>query len=170
MTVGEPVNFIGYPTPDGTRGIGLVAPDGVFSITAQSKNKEGAWLFLEKLLTDEGDGMMAQARTSFHVNKKIIEKRMAEVMKYSYLNENNEPIRKQTQYGGERIYLYPATQEEVDGLYALIDSAVRIIPETDDIMTIILEEADLYFNGSKTLEQVTDIIQNRAQIYVSENQ
>jgi ABC-type glycerol-3-phosphate transport system substrate-binding protein len=176
VTAGEQLNFIGYPTPDGKSGVGLDASNGVFSITAQSKNKEGAWSFLESLLTDEDDEFYNAA---FHANRKILEKRMTELMNDELIvsphtrGPNGEPImiRSMIKFAqNDPIELPAVTQEDVDGLYTLIDSAVRIIPETDDIMTIILEEADLYFNGSKTLEQVTDIIQNRAQIYVSENQ
>jgi hypothetical protein len=52
----------------------------------------------------------------------------------------------------------------------MINSAVPIISYNDDLYTIIREEAAYYFNGTKTLDQVADIIQNRAQVYVSENQ
>ncbi|MDR0948497.1 MAG: extracellular solute-binding protein [Lachnospiraceae bacterium] len=175
VTAGEPVNFIGYPTPDREPGIGLVAPDGIYTITSQSKNKEGAWLFLESLLTEEDDGF---APDTLHVNKKILDKRMTEVVEAELMyspfvkDENGEkiPFRMLLFYGQVQIILPDATREDVDGLYALIDCAVKIISETDDIMTIVLEEAEAYFNGSKTLEQVTDIIQNRAKNYVSENQ
>jgi ABC-type glycerol-3-phosphate transport system substrate-binding protein len=173
----EPINFIGYPTPDGRNGSGLVAPNGVFTITAQSKHKEGAWAFLETLLTKEDEWS-----TTFSVYKDELERRLEKVKigKYIY-DENSEPVtdengvleqlpRYSIRYGqGEAIDLYAATQEEIDGIYALIDSAVGTVSQSDDIMTIILEEAKAYFNGNKTLDQVADIIQNRAQTYVSEN-
>lgn len=34
---------------------------------------------------------------------------------------------------------------------------------------IIMDEVGSYFSGDKTLEEVTDIIQNKASIYVSES-
>jgi hypothetical protein len=37
------------------------------------------------------------------------------------------------------------------------------------VQNIITEEAQAYFAGDKTVDEVTDIIQSRAQIYVSEN-
>lgn len=37
------------------------------------------------------------------------------------------------------------------------------------LMNLILEEAESYFSGQKTLEEAVNIIRNRAQLYVDEN-
>jgi maltose-binding protein MalE len=71
----EPVNFIGYPSPNGSRGIGLQVTDGVYTITSQSKHKEGAWAFLEFLLTQEAEGS-----EHLSVNKNHLENMCTEAM------------------------------------------------------------------------------------------
>ena len=40
--------------------------------------------------------------------------------------------------------------------------------DSADIMTIVLEEAELYFAGEKTAEEVAELIQNRVTIYLDE--
>jgi hypothetical protein len=37
------------------------------------------------------------------------------------------------------------------------------------VYSIISEEAEAYFKGQKTVDEVADIIQSRVKIYVSEN-
>ncbi|MDR0949492.1 MAG: extracellular solute-binding protein [Lachnospiraceae bacterium] len=174
----EPVNFIGFPTPDGTKGIGLVEDGGVYTIISQSKHKEGAWAFIEYLLTQE-----IPFDSHFSVNKNVLDQQIERAKNgiYGYITDNFEPVpgpdgemplrsKVSISYDGEMIPIYAPTQEDIDEFYALIDSAVGIIPRSDDILKIISEEAAAYFIGIKTLDQVADIIQNRAQIYVSENQ
>jgi ABC-type glycerol-3-phosphate transport system substrate-binding protein len=174
----EPVNFIGYPTPDGTRGIGLEVNSGIYTITSQSKQKEGAWAFMEYLLMQDNE-----MNTTFSVNMNILEQKITRAKNGIYLGmtDNFEPVTDENgemppwpklsvPYEDEMIPIYAPTQEDVDGFYELLDSAVEIIPRSDDLLTIIRQEAAAYFGGSKTVDQVADLIQNRAQIYVSENQ
>lgn len=41
--------------------------------------------------------------------------------------------------------------------------------KTEYIWTIVKEKAVDYFNGEKTIEQVTEIIENRVSMYLAEN-
>jgi hypothetical protein len=60
-------------------------------------------------------------------------------------------------------------EDKLAGIRSLIDSAVASTQGADDVHDIILEEAQAYFAGHKTVEEVADIIQSRVQVYVSEN-
>ena len=63
-----------------------------------------------------------------------------------------------------------ATQEEVDAVKALIDSAEKISGSVDEqLVNIITEESEPFFKGQKSAEDVAKIIQNRIQTYVNEN-
>lgn len=52
---------------------------------------------------------------------------------------------------------------------ALIEVASPAASQDSEIMTIISEEAEGFFKGQKSAEEVAAIIQSRARIYVSEN-
>ena len=64
-----------------------------------------------------------------------------------------------------------ATQEEVDGVKALIVSAEKLPGNSNDeqLTNIITEESAPFFKGQKTAKDTAAVIQNRIQIYVNEN-
>ena len=62
-----------------------------------------------------------------------------------------------------------ATQEEIDGIRHLIESARPLSWESEEIYAIIGEESASYFAGQKSADETAKIIQSRVQIYVSEN-
>ena len=62
------------------------------------------------------------------------------------------------------------TQEEVDVVLALMDEAKPVsYGGEDEVMKIINEEAEGYYSGQKSVDEVVGVIQSRVQIYVSEN-
>jgi hypothetical protein len=52
---------------------------------------------------------------------------------------------------------------------ALLDSAGVNYGWSMEILSIISEESQGYFEGQKSVSEVADVIQSRVQIYVSEN-
>ena len=60
---------------------------------------------------------------------------------------------------------------DVDKLKDLISrvDGISINQQDSNLMNIITEEAEAYFKGQKSLDDVTSIIQSRATIYVNEN-
>ena len=91
-----------------------------------------------------------------------------EIMK----DENGEPMKEsKTGMGWDDFYVeyYGSTQEEIDELQALIESARPGDTTDEEISNIINEEADAYFKGQKSVDEVADIIQRRVKIYISEN-
>ena len=68
------------------------------------------------------------------------------------------------------VHVFKATQEEVDVIRNLIDNVSGKHAYHVEIVKIIEEEAESYFQGQKTAEQVAEIIQNRVQLYLHENQ
>ena len=63
------------------------------------------------------------------------------------------------------------TQEELDSMRALVDQVSGFGGNTDlELRTIIFDEVDAYFSGQKSAQDTADVIQNRAEIYLSEQQ
>lgn len=173
----KPITYIGFPTADGSSGNAIQPMEGVYTITGKSKHKEGAWEFVKYALQAD-----SQYGGSFSVLKSDLEQAFEEAMTPEYdLDENGDPLldaegnkversKGGYSYGsGSTIELYAATQDEIDGLKELIDSATLSISAPMDVLTIISEESQAYFEEQKTVDEVADIIQSRLQIYVSEN-
>ena len=170
---------IGYPTIDGSVGV-LMNAGEMYGILSGSKNKEGAWEFLESYLSTPTDQWYS---FGFPTKKAELEEMAAEAVKIEYatdengekiLDENGDPIISNEGggigYGDGWSYTYHVpTQEEVDIVMELLEIARPVPSGNDEIMTIINEEAAAFFKGQKTVDEVADTIQRRVQTYVSEN-
>ncbi|MDR0963057.1 MAG: hypothetical protein LBM60_00385 [Clostridium sp.] len=172
----EPVTFIGYPTPDGSFG-SSIETNCVYTIPSGSANKEGAWSFIKFVLqsSDVSDSLYtpvltSQLETTF-ANAITPEYELDAIGNPKLDDAGNEIEKAKESYSfwnSESYYLYAVTEDKIAGFRSLIDSAVKST-QADDVLNIILEEAEAYFVGQKTVDEVADIIQRRVQVYVSEN-
>ena len=182
----EDVTFIGFPTYDNSNGC-LLNPSDQYGMSAQSKNKEAAWTFLEAILTSSTDDERYYY-FGFSTLKSEYEKQKAKALEVNYVYDENGEIMKDENgnpivegYGGgwtmtgsdgsQWTYEYrPITKEEVDMVETLLAGAKAINISLDNqLSTIISEEAEYYFSGSKSVDEVVNIIQNRVNLYVQEN-
>lgn len=175
---GSDVVFIGYPTADGSSGHYVPVSSYAYAISSKSENKEGAWEFIEKFLTeDEG-----RFTWGFPTLKNKLELEIKKALNSDYvlddngdpvLNEKGEPIvntEHNTYWYNGWTYTYrSSTQEEIDLVLKILDE-VRLEPESGaEIMNIIDEEAEAFYQGQKTVDQVAEVIQRRVSVYVNEN-
>lgn len=167
--MGEEVSFVGFPTADSN---GSVLTPGSFSfvISSKSKHQDGAWQFVRQFLTEEfqtGDQIY-----NMPVLKSAFLAKAQEGTERSYWTDEdgNKQYYDDTWYiNGEEIILEPFTQEEVDAICDFIYTVNRTAYYNEDINNIITEEAEAFFSGQKSVQEVVDIIQSRAQVFVNEN-
>ncbi len=172
------VTNIGYPTFDGSLGA-YMRGDGMYAIFANSENKEGAWQFLESILSyNEPDewGMWG-----FPSRKDELEEVFEADMTPEYqldengekiLDENGEPLQyPKTSWGYDDwdTDIFAASQEQVDDIMEMLNTAKSNLTSDETLFSMIAEEAESYFSGQKSVDEVADIIQSRAGMYVSEN-
>lgn len=131
-----------------------------FVLSCKSDNLEGAWEFVKYFLTAdflksklyeiEGSGLPVR-RDIFYEKAQI-----AAVQEgYCFIND-------------EFVSLPPMTQEQIDKEVNFIGGLHNAAFEDEVIMNIIYEEAESFFQGQKTAEDVAGLIQNRVQLYISE--
>lgn len=164
---GEDVSFVGFPTDSGKGSI--LYADSAYVLSAKSKNIDGAWQFIRYYLTDE---YQESLDWGFPVVKDIFMEKAQEGMERPYyLDENGEKVEYDNYFtiNGEDVLLDPLTQEQVDQLVDVITTTEKQSYYNEDIQNIITEEAEAYFSGQKSVSEVVQIIQSRAQIYVDEN-
>ena len=165
-TFGEEVTFIGFPAAN--KNGSAINYSLSFAMSSKSANKEGAWEFLRYFLSYE----YQKDNYGFPTNLKRYEELKKEAMqKPYYLDENGNKVEYDMTYyvGDVEIIIPPMTEEEVqeaeDFLFSLNQTSVY----DEELLNIINEEAEAYFSGQKSAQEVSKIIQSRVKIYVNEN-
>ena len=62
-----------------------------------------------------------------------------------------------------------SSEAQMDRFWRLYESTEQITGRNDALLDIILEQADVYFAGDKSLEETVQLIKNRASLYVNEH-
>ena len=166
---GEPVTLIGFPCKEGNGAV--ISPQNVYLISAKSKVQEGAWQFLRYYLTDEYQKNDSNSYT-LPVKKDALREKINQGTERPFWidQDGNKTYYDYTAYfGDEEVILDPLTQEEADALYDYITSVNKASYNDDALQNIITEETAAYFADQKSAEDVADIIQSRAQLYINES-
>lgn len=166
--MGEPVSYVGFPNQSKTGSI--VNANDTYAISAKSGNKEGAWEFMRYYLTEEYQ--KSEDFWGLSVHKSILEESKKQAMEKSYYTdeEGNRIEYDDTMYiNGQEITYSPLSQEQADQLVDFIYSVNNKVFHNEDIVNIVTEEAEAFFKGQKSAKEVTDLIQNRVQLYINEN-
>ncbi len=168
---GEHMACVGFPTKEGDGGT-LCFPDNVFGIAARSENKSGAWEFIEGILTREKNQFSSIAWGHYPVLKedmnRIVEDEFREDEERA---AKGRGLGKRTFREDGWTFSYRAvTWDDSNEVQALLrDASPFYDTEDDEIIKIISEEAQAYYQGQKKAADVAEVIQNRVSLYVSEN-
>ncbi|MCH5341957.1 MAG: extracellular solute-binding protein [Acetatifactor sp.] len=150
-----PFHYVGCP---GQSGVGVYNNTTTFVVVNRdAKDKEVIGEFLNYLLGEEAQ----KGVTYTPVNRKVIEN---EVDAYEKMIE--EALKQDAQWVQEPIWEYRKFAEQY---FALLDGAE--FPEAPygvHIWDIVMEEAEAYFAGTKSAEEVAKVIDNRVQLYLDE--
>lgn len=171
IIMGDPVNYIGYPVCDeSSNGSIIQASEMVLAISGASHNKEAAWEFISQLLQTEYQENFCHG---FPINKSAFEAQVQKALHTEYEDGPDGvkiPVAKdEVRFEGETgtpIYQIEGSQAQI--LEQVIGKATISSSYDSTLHAILLEEADGYFSGDKTLEQTVAIMQKRAMIYMSE--
>ena len=150
----------GYPTTNG----GVIGGGGkAFYMNAQSAHKEGVWEFMEYMLSKECQLM---------IGKKSVFVNALPVLKEAFLESQGEYVGQLSYPGGfvkfEGVEWEEVTEEELQAFYEMMETMELHSEYTLVIRKIIFEEAESYFDGDRSAEEVCELIQNRVQLYLDE--
>ncbi len=173
--LGQEAQYIGYPTYDGRTCYGI-SNYVACGMNPNSQVKEGAWAFIEFLVQYRFEEVVYEH--GLFSEKSGLEEQFSEAMvkEYTVVPEGTSPIelpKWNIGYGNGQVIAeaYAATQEDIDALKELIDGASYIYNAGSNcIYTIVQAEVGGYLNGDKSVEETVDIIQNRVQLYLDEQQ
>ena len=172
---GGDATYIGYPTSNGVGN--MMSLTSGFSMSAKCSDKEAAWAFLRTVLSEEYQSNI----WGLPINKHAFDKKLEEAMTPTYekdaegnikLDENGEKI--QVSRGGIGMAdgsvheLYAMTQEQADKLIEVINTTTRVVNTNSNLLQIAVEEAQPFFAGQKTAEEVARLTQSKVNLYVNE--
>ena len=174
--MGEEPVYVGYPNKD-REGNLISAVGACLAISSKSQHKEAAWEFLQTLLTEEYQKSLVSDNgwSGFPILKSALDLQFEKDMTPEYYTDDNgekvEQPKTTWSYGDDfEMEIYAAKQEEIDQVKDLIASAKKRQNNVDEqLINIITEETEPFFKGQKSASDVSNVIQNRIQVYVNEN-
>ncbi len=153
-TYGREYQIYGYPTLSGQT-YGITPCGDSCAIYAGSKQKEGAWEFIESLLWESNQKCLGMVNPGFPIRSSILKEKAVEALDVP-IRINNKDVEPVT--GRETLILE-------DVIYNGELNSILIDPI---IQSVIEEETVLYFNGDKSAQETAHIIQNRVQLMLGE--
>ena len=172
---GGKATYIGWPTASGVGSIMRI--DSGYAMSRTSTHKEQVWEFLRGMLTEEGQAEVYTIPTNRHV----FEKKLEELMTPTYrkdaqgnylLDENGERVQEPrggwADENGTEHFIYAMTQEQADEVMNVITTCTRVADYNSSIYSIVAEQAEAFFSGQKSVDDVARLIQSKANIYVNE--
>ena len=177
---GGPDSFtvIGYPTSSGVGN--LLRVNSGYAISRDCKDADAAWQFLRILLTEEYE---ADWNYNFPANRNLFEKQKKDAMTPTYQKDADGNIlldpesgEKQMEIKGwtydletmEDIPIYCYTAEQIAQVEAVITATDRVPDQNKALVDIVREQAQPFFAGQRTAEEVAKFVQSKANIYVNE--
>ncbi len=167
--------YIGYPTNNGVGSVMDISSS--FGISTSCKNKDAAWQFLRTYLTEEGQENVWSIPIRLDSYQKLLDEAMTpdyytDENGHYLLDEDGKKI-EIPRYGytmedGTEINIYALTQEQADKLWEAITTCTKVRDYNTSILEIVQEQAQAYFAGQKSAEEVAKLIQSKANIYVNE--
>ena len=150
--------FIGFPT---SAGVGnSIVYDGSFSVSSATKNAEAAWSFIREFYTPEH--YEAEGFFVVPINADALEI-------YCGIVEEGGKIGAGAEWeDGFTIEFGDTTENDVRRIRELIASLDRVYRVDSTVFDIVWEDAQPFFCGDKSVDEVTAIIQSRIKLYVSE--
>lgn len=164
---GEDITIVGFPTE--SRNGNAIIPSLQLALSAKSGSQEGAWEFIRYYLTDE---YQENLDYQFPVKKTALEKLEQEAMERPYWEdeEGNKEYYDDTYWINDvEVIIDPMTAEEAAEFTEFLSSLTLVGAYDESMMEIVTEEAQAFFEGQKSAQEVADIIQSRMKIYVSES-
>ena len=163
---GQTPTYIGYPFDSGNGNLAAVV-DTAIGISSTSTNKAEAWEFLKSLLDSEFQNSIEKG---LPLRISSLEQKLEDAKKVEFDSNDEKKVKEQLIFDGEEpVNIYEISNEDAETLKAIIYNIECSMTTDSNLYSIVLEEADYLFNDDRNVDDVANIIQNRASIYINEN-
>ena len=162
------VAYMGYPIKGCSGNVAEVA-NYAFSINVLSKHQEEVMNFLETTMKESFQEQLENLPVSRRVLQTYIGQ--AKEMEYTVNAEGIKEPKAKTWLrfeGEEPVAIYNISQEDEESFWNLVESVEKSSVVDSTVYSIILEEMEDYFSGAKKKEDVINVIQSKAGVYLAE--
>ncbi len=165
--LGDELVFVGFPNSYRNH-LALIDCNSVFAIFSESDNKQGAYDFIEYAMKYRY-ARTVEEREETSIGKMWTIQSFAEkdlqgaIGTFNLLHSGTEEITKDAEI------CINSSERDVSLFCSIIDNAKPLYQYEKKIIDIIFEEAEPFFAGQKTADEVCSIIQKRATIVLQEN-
>ncbi|WP_029320150.1 ABC transporter substrate-binding protein [Butyrivibrio sp. AE3004] len=163
---GKDIIFNGYPTS--TDGKSYINPTVQVAMSSSCKNKQAVWEFMKSFMSDE---YQKKIEWGFPVEKSALEALAEKAQeKPYYLDSKGNKVETSSVWyaGGVEVPIEELSKEETETVMDFVKSVTAAASNDESIEKIIEEEAEAFYEGQKSAEEVADIIQSRVSLYLSE--
>lgn len=166
LLYGETPTYIGYPMDAGNGNMAAIV-DTAIGISSASRNKEEAWKFIESLLSSE---FQNDIKKGLPLRVSSLEQKLTDSMEVEYDIEGEKIVKDRIVFEGEDpVNIYEIEDIDAETLKAIIGKVQFSATIDPFVYNIVLEESEYLFHEDRKIEEVADIIQNRASIYIEEH-
>ncbi len=163
---GKDIVYVGFPADD-RQGSAFTVDNGL-AMSSKCQYKEAAWQFLRGQLTGEND-----YGWQFPIRQQAFDEFMADAMRPdTWTDENGNVIEyPKVEYideNGETIQIMAMSQEDYDRFWTLLENTRKLSDYDEDIMSIVMDEAQPFLAGKCSAEKVARMVQSRVRLYVNE--
>ena len=156
-------SMIGYPCEKNMGTGAMFDVPCLYSISAKSKNKDQAWIFIREMLEDDRQEAITD---DFPISKKVFETKLQRSLKVSDESERVVYIIGDTQIEAR---LGEISESDIERVKKCVYESNQYYYMDEDFFNIIREESESFYTGQKTAEEVIAVINNRLNIYFHEN-
>lgn len=166
--LGDEAVYVGLPGTGGN-GSAFEVQQGL-AMSASCQYKDAVWEFMREILDEDYQlDSVGLYVSGFPSNKAAFDKLLEEASTPELDANEKEIPRGGRSVGSGAVHpIYAMTEDQRSAFLALLESTTAMRYWDEAVMEIVFDEVGAYYNGDKTLEQVTANIQKRAKVYVSE--
>ncbi len=175
--LGGEICYIGFPTAHGTGNM-ISFSDAGYAMSSKTPYKEEVWKFLRSLFSKEyQEGAYALASRIDVFEEKAEEAttilyQKDDDGKYMLYEEGEKiPIVRATIWNAKENKpeeIYALKPEQVAQIRELVETTTKLADYDAEIQGIVSEQAQAFFSGQKSAEEVARLIQSKVNIYVNE--
>lgn len=160
-TVGEPLAWLGWPGPNGTK----VRPDAEIAVFKNSIHADGAAAFLQFLLSDTSQTTLG--RFAFPMTVSAFESEITAAMEPR--NTNDPDLATEFTVDGTVYPVVPLSEEDAARYERFFESITTQVYNRPEITDIFEAECAAFWAGDKTSAEAAAQIQMRVTLYFAEN-
>lgn len=165
----EDITLVGFPSDNGQGG--KITTGGEIGICTSCQDKAGAWKIVKEFMTMEE--YYSEYNNYPILNDAFEEALDDEMYIFDHIEQEDGNWifgRTDQEYYQDDEKVYPLTQEERDHLETYIRNCKTYMLLDQNVKNIVEEEAEVYFSGDRNAEDTAKMIQQRAELYLSEQQ